>query len=89
MHIRLVEHQIAITGGPKMGLVVSKAIGNAVTRHRVSRQLRHAFMRHCHLLPRNAEVVLRALPPIDVATAQQVDQDVLAGIEKALRKAGL
>ena len=28
--------------GPRVGLVVSKAVGSAVTRHRVSRYLRHA-----------------------------------------------
>ena len=28
-------------GGPRFGLVVSKAVGDSVTRHRVSRRLRH------------------------------------------------
>ncbi|MGZ6778056.1 MAG: ribonuclease P protein component, partial [Mycobacterium sp.] len=27
--------------GPRVGLVVSKAVGNSVQRHRVSRRLRH------------------------------------------------
>lgn len=31
------------TAGPRAGVVVSKAVGNAVTRHRVSRVLRHAL----------------------------------------------
>ncbi len=28
-------------GGPRFGLIVSKAVGDSVTRHRVSRRLRH------------------------------------------------
>ncbi|MYR07686.1 ribonuclease P protein component [Gordonia sp. SID5947] len=34
---------IASTGGPWLGLIVSKTVGNAVIRHRVARRLRAAF----------------------------------------------
>lgn len=39
------DTQIARFGGPRVGLVVSKAVGNAVTRHAVSRKLRHVMAR--------------------------------------------
>ncbi|MGC4960791.1 ribonuclease P protein component [Gordonia sp. DT218] len=34
---------IATVGGPWLGLIVSKTVGNAVIRHRVARRLRAAF----------------------------------------------
>ena len=36
---------VATTGGPWLGLIVSKAVGSAVTRHRVARRLRSASPR--------------------------------------------
>ncbi|QDP94753.1 ribonuclease P protein component [Microlunatus elymi] len=48
--------------GPLVGFVVSKAIGNAVTRNRVRRRLRHLVREHLTELPTNALLVVRALP---------------------------
>jgi len=45
---------------PKIGFVVSRAIGGSVTRHRVQRQLRHASRNAMHVLPQNSLVVVRA-----------------------------
>ena len=45
---------------PKIGFVVSKAIGGSVTRHRVQRQLRHASRDAMNVLPYNSLVVVRA-----------------------------
>lgn len=69
------------SAGPRFGLVVSKGVGNAVTRHAVSRKLRHV-LREIEL-PRNAEVVVRALPAAASASSAQLRAD----IERALRKA--
>ncbi|MFT4042446.1 MAG: ribonuclease P protein component [Gordonia sp. (in: high G+C Gram-positive bacteria)] len=54
---------IATRGGPWLGLIVSKAVGSAVVRHRVARQLRVAFrdvVGHCP--DQETSVVIRALP---------------------------
>lgn len=69
-----IRSDVALTGGPWLGLIVSKKVGNAVTRHATARRLRHSFGRHRDLLP-NAEayVVLRARPSIVSATAEQLD----------------
>ncbi|MCH5641357.1 ribonuclease P protein component [Gordonia sp. ABSL49_1] len=40
---RNVRSDVAMTGGPWLGLIVSKAVGPAVTRHAVARRLRAAF----------------------------------------------
>ena len=48
--------------GPRIGLVVSKAVGNAVQRHRVSRQLRHVARAVIDELTPADRIVIRALP---------------------------
>jgi ribonuclease P protein component len=49
--------------GPRVGLVVGKAVGNAVVRNRVKRQLRHLVRGHLTDLPTSSALVIRALPP--------------------------
>lgn len=46
----------------RVGLVVSRQIGNSVTRHRVARVLRHAAAGMVDRLPEGSTLVLRALP---------------------------
>jgi len=46
---------------PKIGFIVSRAIGGSVARHRVTRQLRHLSRENITLLPQNSFVVVRAL----------------------------
>lgn len=56
------DTELVRTGGPRFGLIVSKAVGNAVVRHRVSRVLRHAMSCVCNEVDFRADVVVRALP---------------------------
>lgn len=61
----LVVHLGLIEGDARparIGLVVSKAVGNAVVRNRVKRRLRHLAREHVHVLPGSAVLVVRALP---------------------------
>jgi ribonuclease P protein component len=37
--------ELVRVGGPRVGLIVNKAVGSAVVRHRVSRRLRHVCAR--------------------------------------------
>jgi ribonuclease P protein component len=65
------------------GLVVSKAVGNSVVRHRVARRLRAVL---AALLPRLGEpkmVVVRALPAAAKATYSELERSV----GKCLRQA--
>jgi ribonuclease P protein component len=51
------------TGGQtSVGFVVSKAVGPAVDRNRVKRQLRHLMRDRIGSLPAGSRVVVRALP---------------------------
>lgn len=48
--------------GPRVGFVVSGALGNAVTRNRVKRRLRHLAAAHVADAPAGLDIVVRALP---------------------------
>lgn len=76
-----------ISGGPRFGLIVSKQVGNAVARHRLSRQLRHVCMDAAEHLDRDVDIVIRALPASAHATSAQLLKDVQSGIERARKKA--
>ena len=75
------EAEIAATG-PRFGLIVSKAVGNSVVRHRTSRRLRHVCMTFIPKLPASVDVVIRALPASATASSEQLEKD----LAKALRK---
>ena len=55
-----------VQSGPRIGFVVSGAVGNAVTRNRVKRRLRHLAAAHVADTPvgldRRIDIVVRALP---------------------------
>ena len=48
--------------GTRVGFVVSGAVGNAVTRNRVKRRLRHLAAAHVAETPSGTGIVVRALP---------------------------
>lgn len=69
-------------GGPRFGLIVSKAVGSAVIRHRVARRLRHMCAEVVPDLPADTDVVIRALP----GAAGADSAELLRQIRGALRK---
>ncbi|MEV0249781.1 ribonuclease P protein component [Nocardia sp. NPDC050712] len=69
-------------GGPRFGLIVSKAVGSAVIRHRVARRLRHMCGKVIHDLPAEADIVIRALP----GAADASSEELLRQLRGALRK---
>ena len=58
--------------GPRIGLVVSKAVGSAVQRHRVARRLRHVARTVIDELEPADRVVIRALPSSRHAIQQEL-----------------
>jgi ribonuclease P protein component len=87
---RLVVH--ALTTDPpgpaeaaRAGFVVSKAVGNSVVRHRVTRQLRHLVSERLETLPPGISLVVRALPPAASATSGELGSD----LDASLRRLGL
>ncbi|MEU8895226.1 ribonuclease P protein component [Nocardia sp. NPDC048505] len=69
-------------GGPRFGLIVSKAVGSAVIRHRVARRLRHMCGKVIPDLPAEADIVIRALP----GAADASSDELLRQLRGALRK---
>ena len=45
----------------KCGLIINKAVGGSVQRHRLARKIRHAVAPHIASLPTGALLVIRAL----------------------------
>lgn len=70
--------------GPRVGFVVSKAVGNAVTRNRVKRRLRHLVREHLASLPGSAVLVVRALPPAGTASSGELRTDLARCLGRAL-----
>src|SRR5690606_7844822 len=70
------------TGSTRVGFVVSKAVGNAVVRHRTTRRLRHLMRDRIPALPAGTLVVVRALPPAANASSRELGAD----LDSALRK---
>jgi ribonuclease P protein component len=88
-HPRLVVHLArSADGGRRAGLVVSRAVGGSVVRHRVARRLRHLLAPRLAGLPTGARVVVRALPPAAAASSADLARDLDAGLERTVRRLG-
>lgn len=70
--------------GPAVGFVVSKGVGNAVTRNRVKRRLRALTTDRLDGLAADVDVVVRALAPAADADYATLGRD----LDGALRTAG-
>jgi ribonuclease P protein component len=71
-----------VGSAPRIGFVVSKAVGNSVVRHRVSRRLRHVFRDRLGTVRPGCTLVVRALPAAALAASADLGDDV----DSALRK---
>src|SRR5205085_4943334 len=74
-----------LTTAPRVGLVVSKAVGNAVVRNRVKRRLRHLVREYLTVLPPGSDLVIRALAP----AARLSSTELGAELARCLERVGL
>jgi len=80
----LLSSSVPGTGGhSSVGFVVSKAVGSAVERNRVKRQLRHLMRERMSVLPAGTRVVVRALPPAHDAGSQTLAHHLDAALARA------
>ena len=70
---------------PRVGLVVGKAVGNAVVRNRVKRRLRHQVLPLLGTLPPGASVVLRALPAAGPASSAELAEELTSALARCLK----
>jgi ribonuclease P protein component len=85
LHLQVCEGQER-PAGRRVGLVVSKAVGNAVTRNHVKRRLRHLARERLSSLPGSCVLVVRALPPAGLASYAELSDDFDAALERLLRR---
>jgi ribonuclease P protein component len=72
--------------GPKVGFVVSRAVGSAVVRNRVKRRLRELMRRRLASLPGGCLLVLRAHPAAAGASQADLAADLDLVLERLLRR---
>ena len=72
--------------GPVVGLVVSKSIGNAVTRNKVKRRLRALVRGRLGSMSADASVVVRALAPAATRAYADLGADLDAALETAAKR---
>jgi ribonuclease P protein component len=73
---------VAASADTRIGFVVSRAVGNSVVRHRVTRRLRHLFRDRLGTVAPGCSLVIRALPPAAGAASADLGKD----IDSALRR---
>ena len=71
----------------RAGLVVSRAVGGSVVRHRTSRRLRHLLRSRVASLPDGALLVVRAAPGAGDADSATLGRDLDGALAAALRRA--
>src|SRR6478735_3450731 len=72
--------------GPVVGLVVSKAVGTAVTRNLVKRRLRELVRARLAAMPTDAGIVVRALPPAATRSFDLLGADLDSALDGARRR---
>jgi ribonuclease P protein component len=78
-----IDATLADTGAvPRVGFVVSKAVGNSVVRHRVARRLRHVVRDRLGTVRPGCTLVVRALP----SAASAASADLSGDIDSAFRR---
>jgi ribonuclease P protein component len=85
-HLLLAVGPVQSDAGPKVGLVVSRAVGSAVVRNRVKRRLRELMRRRVASLPGGCLLVLRAHPAAAGASQADLAADLDLVLGRLLRR---
>jgi ribonuclease P protein component len=70
---------------PKVGFVVSRAVGSAVARNLVKRRLRHVVKEFLAALPASSELVVRVQP----AAATMTSAELRSALGRCLHRVGV
>jgi ribonuclease P protein component len=69
-------------GTPRLGLSVSRRVGNAVVRNTVRRRLREVFYSALPEIPSNLDLVVSARPAAAEATFQELSEEFVRSLGK-------
>ena len=84
----LVVHLALERSGPaRVGFVVNRSVGDAVTRNRVKRQLRHLVSEDLDQLPSGADLVVRAKPVAAGLSSSELRAELVGCLERVLPEA--
>lgn len=70
----------------RVGLTVTRRVGNAVTRNRCKRRLREAMRKNWNVLPDGVDVVLQARRSLATARAAQVENEIARVLPETIRR---
>jgi ribonuclease P protein component len=88
VHLRLTADEADQSGTPALvGFIVPKSVGTAVHRNRVKRRLRALIGERLATVPDGARLVVRALPPSDGASYDELAADLDGALAGAARRA--
>lgn len=73
---------------PRVGFVVSKAVGNAVVRNRTKRRLRASVATRLSGIPSGLDVVVRANPAAARATYAELDSALERQLTRVCEQVG-
>jgi len=85
-HLLLAAGVVPEDAGPKVGFVVSRAVGSAVVRNRVKRRLRELMRRRLACLPQGCLLVVRAHPAAAGASQADLAADLDLVLGRLLRR---
>lgn len=88
VHARLLPNSPPAVESTRVGFVVSKAVGNAVTRNRVKRRLRHLVAPMIPSFPQDVHMVIRALPAAALEP-ERVADDLTGAVASCLKRLGI
>jgi ribonuclease P protein component len=69
-------------GAPRLGLSVSRRVGNAVTRNTVRRRLREVFQSALPEIPGDLDLVVSARPAAAEATFRELNEEFIRSLRK-------
>jgi ribonuclease P protein component len=70
----------------RFGFIISKAVGNSVTRNLVRRRLRSVGHELLASQPHGTDIVVRALPGSDQVSWSTLQGEIVSGLNKGVRK---
>jgi len=73
-------------GVPRFGFIVSKAVGNAVTRNLIRRRLKSVSRSLLDVVALDVDIVIRALPGVTGASWAQLSDEVSTAVVKGVRQ---